>query len=378
MQICKNIYLKKRTLKNGMVSLSLDYYPGYRDPETGRVVRQEALNIYIYAKAKTQREKDYNATMLEKAEAVRCMRFQDVVNGRYGFLDKNRYKGDFLEYYRQKIEKKNDTKPLFAYKHFEIYCHGKCYFEELDVDFCNGFREYLLGAHSLKHPDEELSVNSASAYWGSFRSILKLAYVNDRLPKNLNDYLERIKEEDVVKDYLSMEELWKLAETDCRKPQVKSAALFACLTSLRISDIMNLHWQDIKDYSLGGKCVHIVTQKTKSEDIIPVSNEAVAVIGYDENVTLKGKVFAGLRYSQIHKPMKEWLDAAGITKHITFHSFRRTFATLQAAAGTDVNTIRQLMAHKNITTTQRYMKVVDPNMLNATNRITLQRPTATE
>ena len=56
-----------------------------------------------------------------------------------------------------------------------------------------------------------------------------------------------------------------------------------------------------------------------------------------------------------------------------FHSYRRTFATLQGAAGTDIRTIQSMMAHKSITTTQRYMKVVDSNKREASNKITLKR-----
>lgn len=85
------------------------------------------------------------------------------------------------------------------------------------------------------------------------------------------------------------------------------------MTSLRISDILALCWEDIVDYS------------------------------------------------------------AGITKNITFHSYRRTFATLQAAAGTDIRTIQSIMAHKSITTTQRYIKVLDANKREASKKITLTR-----
>lgn len=56
-----------------------------------------------------------------------------------------------------------------------------------------------------------------------------------------------------------------------------------------------------------------------------------------------------------------------------FHGFRRTFATLQAAAGTDIRTIQSIMAHKSITTTQRYIKVVDANKREASKKITLTR-----
>ncbi len=175
----------------------------------------------------------------------------------------------------------------------------------------------------------------------------------------------------MVKDYLSEEELYTLAETECPIPVLRTASLFACLTGLRISDILALRWEDIVDYSAGGKCVHIVTQKTKSEDIIPISEEALDLIDYAADKS--GKVFGGLKRCWVNVPLKHWVRSAGIKKNISFHSFRRTFATLQAAAGTDIRTIQSMMAHKSITTTQRYMKTVDSNKREASNRITLKR-----
>lgn len=62
-----------------------------------------------------------------------------------------------------------------------------------------------------------------------------------------------------------------------------------------------------------------------------------------------------------------------LASYILFHSYRRTFATLQAAAGTDILTIQSIMAHKSITTTQRYIKVVDANKREASKKITLMR-----
>ena len=186
-----------------------------------------------------------------------------------------------------------------------------------------------------------------------------------------NYFFEKIETEDTPKDYLSVEELYKLAETPCKKPILKTAALFSCLTSLRISDILSLQWHEIVDFAAGGKCVHTITQKTKTEDIIPISDEALQLIGYSPEKN--GLVFKGLKRSWTQQPMKEWIREAGITKNITFHSYRRTYATLQGAAGTDIRTIQSNMAHKSITTTQRYMKVVDSNKREASNRISLIR-----
>ena len=366
---CKTVTLRTRPLKNGMLSYYLDYYPGYRDQETMKTIRHEGLNIYIYANPKNERERNFNATMSEKAEAIRCRRFESIVNDRYDFFDRHKLKADFLEYYRRQL-RKHDQKWEFVYHHFYNFVHGKCTFEEIDIDLCNKFREYLLNAKQLRR-DDRISKNSASGYWSTFKGLLKILYRNRLIKTNINDFLDKIEIEDTPKDYLSVEELYKLAETPCKKPILKTAALFSCLTSLRISDILSLQWHEIVDFAAGGKCVHTITQKTKTEDIIPVSDEALQLIGYSPEKT--GLVFKGLKRSWTQQPMKEWIRKAGITKNITFHSYRRTYATLQGAAGTDIRTIQSNMAHKSITTTQRYMKVVDSNKREASNRISLIR-----
>lgn len=366
---CKTVTLRTRPLKNGMLSYYLDYYPGYRDQETMKTIRHEGLNIYIYANPKNERERNFNATMSEKAEAIRCRRFESIVNDRYDFFDRHKLKADFLEYYRKQL-RKHDQKWEFVYHHFYNFVHGKCTFEEIDIDLCNKFREYLLNAKQLRR-DDRISKNSASGYWSTFRGLLKILYRNRLIKTNINDFLDKIEIEDTPKDYLSVEELYKLAETPCKKPILKTAALFSCLTSLRISDILSLQWHEIVDFAAGGKCVHTITQKAKTEDIIPVSDEALQLIGYSPEKT--GLVFKGLKRSWTQHPMKEWIREAGITKNITFHSYRRTYATLQGAAGTDIRTIQSNMAHKSITTTQRYMKVVDSNKREASNRISLIR-----
>ena len=143
MHECKTVTLRTRPLKKNMLSFYLDYYPGYRDKESMKVIRHESLGIYIYAYPKNQREQNFNAVMSEKAEAIRCRRFESIVNERYDFFDKSKMKGDFLAYYKKTL-RKHDQKWEFVYLHFCNFVGGKCSFEEIDVDLCNKFREYLL------------------------------------------------------------------------------------------------------------------------------------------------------------------------------------------------------------------------------------------
>jgi integrase len=70
-------------------------------------------------------------------------------------------------------------------------------------------------------------------------------------------------------------------------------------------------------------------------------------------------------------PLKKWLKDAGINKHITFHCFRHTFASLQVELGTDIYTVQDLLAHKNVSTTQIYARHNDPKKREAAQKIKL-------
>ena len=132
--ICKTVNLYTRKIKGGkMLSYFLDYYPGYRDETTNKVMRHESLGIYIYAHPKTQREKDYNARMSEKAEALRCRRYEEIVNERYEFFDKNKLNGSFIDYFRKHAAKKN-SRYEHAFRHFSSFTGGKCTFAEVTVE----------------------------------------------------------------------------------------------------------------------------------------------------------------------------------------------------------------------------------------------------
>jgi site-specific recombinase XerD len=83
-------------------------------------------------------------------------------------------------------------------------------------------------------------------------------------------------------------------------------------------------------------------------------------------------VFEGLKYSAYHnKHLFQWIGAAGITKNITFHCFRHTFATLQLFNGTDIYTVSKMLGHKDLKTTLIYVKIVDGVKRKASNSIQL-------
>ena len=67
--------------------------------------------------------------------------------------------------------------------------------------------------------------------------------------------------------------------------------------------------------------------------------------------------------------LREWCMKAGITKHITFHCGRHTFAVLQLSLGTEIYTLSKLLGHRELKTTQVYAQIMDEKKREAVNRI---------
>ena len=371
--ICKTVTLRKRPIKNGtMQSLYLDYYPGYRDETTMKMQRHESLGIYIYSKPRNQRERDYNDRMMEKGEAIRCRRFESVVNERYDFFDREKMKGDFLAYFEKKAREKN-TKWENVYKHFHAFCQGKCRFDEINVELCNRFMQYLFTTPQTLHKKQKLHINTIAGYWSTFRAVLHTAYRDHRIQENPNGYLDRIDTIPTEKEHLSQPELVNLANTDCKEPVLKKAFLFACLTGLRKSDVKGLTWKKIQPYGDGGMFITVRMQKTQQLVNNPISEEALELIGfYDGEHNPDDKVFPEFKDKMTGTVLKNWLKAAGITKHITFHCARHTFGSLQVDVGTGIYTVQHMLGHKNVETTQIYANMADESKRESVNRITLK------
>ena len=145
-----------------------------------------------------------------------------------------------------------------------------------------------------------------------------MAYKEGLITENINDHLESIDWEEPKINFLEIEEIKKLAATPCKVDVLKQASLFACLTGLRISDILQLKWDNIEVSPDGGHCMRICTQKTKTQATLPLSEEALSYCGEPSY----GLVFKGLSRAHTREPFKSWLKAASITKKITFHCAR--------------------------------------------------------
>ena len=240
-------------------------------------------------------------------------------------------------------------------------------FSQINLNKTEEFRRFMLTAPCGGNKKGTVSHNTAARYYSIFKAGLKQAFIDGYLTVDILAKIKGIQYQESRREHLSVEKLNILAETPCDRPILKRAALFSALTGVRHCDIQKLKWKEIQ---VVGEQVRLnfTQQKTKGVEYMPISEQAYELCG--EPGKPEQLVFEDLPDpSWISGPLKRWIKSAGITRNITFHCFRHTYATLQLAGGTDIYTVSKMLGHTNVKTTQIYAKVVDEKKQKATKAI---------
>tara|TARA_B110000967_G_scaffold206216_1_gene252441 strand:- start:657 stop:1841 length:1185 start_codon:yes stop_codon:yes gene_type:complete len=388
------VSLRQKKISKGRKSLYLDFHPAIPHPKpflnkkTGKMVtttRREFLGLYIYEKAKTPINKQHNTEILKIGESIRQKR-ENFLNKPeiYSQFEKEQLRLKelseqcFIEYFTKLANKRKDSNRLSwfsALKYLDNFTNGSLKFADLNQKFLEDFKEYLLTTKSNKSNKTTLSQNSAVSYFNKVKAALKQANIDGILQYDLNAKVKPIKAVETRREYLTLDELNKLVKTPCNYVLLKRAALFSALTGLRFSDIKKMTWGELEYINGQGYFLNFNQKKTKGVEVLPISEQAYGFTEGAENpkdMPQDKHVLEGLKYSAYNnKHLFQWIGAAGITKDITFHCFRHTFATLQLYNGTDIYTVSKMLGHKDLKTTQVYAKIVDDAKRTAANKIKL-------
>lgn len=367
-KIKEPVKLKQRFLKDGTISLFLEIHSNGRR-------RYEFLKLYL-VKECTKADKQANARTMELAEAIRARRVLELRNNKYGFTTYDDGKAELFPYmlkYAERATKHGET-TVFRIKSIinllkKYAGHDTISFNEANnKDFAEGFIAFMnkyktkeSGCMIWNNP-RELSSNTKHLYFSIFMSILNKAERDGIITRNEAKRVDkallpkRIKTE---KAYLTKDELKRLIETQYGiKNIIRNMFLFGCATGLRFSDIVSLKWSDLIETN-GRICFSKKQIKTDNLVSAPLSTMAVRLLPKKREGD-NGFVFKEAPDNDCTNAfLKKWVVRAGISKKITFHSSRHTFATLILSEGADLYTVSKLLGHSDIKTTQIYAKIVD-------------------
>lgn len=369
------VHLRQRKqTKSGKISLYLEYYKGTVKAEDGKTkaVRDyEYLELYLKDNPQTKQERQINNDTLELAKSIRAKRELEIKNGQYGFKRSGSSNADFMAFFRQQRDEKSNNESTFntwdsTYKHLESFVGSETQsFKRIDKNLCKGFLEYLKNVE--KSDGKPLSTSTIATYFSKFRAGLRKAVKKRYLSFNPADDIEAPTVKTPKRQHLTVEELKEVSKAECRYPVLKNAFMFACLTGLRWSDCQKLIWDEIEMNDDGWRVV-FHQKKTSGLQYVEIPDNAKQYLGNPKAPEIR--VFKGLKYSTyLNVALQKWMMKAGITKNITFHCARHTYAILQLQYGADIYTVSKLLGHKNLKTTQIYADIVDQKRKEAVNRL---------
>lgn len=232
----------------------------------------------------------------------------------------------------------------------------------IDVDkaFVRGYVDFL----RMKYPN----TGTAEQKYKKFSAAMNLACKDELIASNPCDKLskcDKIKVEEKEREYLSEDELRMMMDTPCRSEKTRQVFLFMCFCGLRISDVSKLKWKDIYSEDVNGEerlGIHIKVQKTQKSLKFRLSKAAVEYLPERGEKSDDDYVFDLLSEQAMRRALKIWAKASGITKNVTLHTGRHTFATLGISKGIDIYVICSLLGHSDVRVTQVYAKVEQKKM----------------
>lgn len=363
------VKLRTKKLSDGTESIFLDIYvDGKR--------KYEYLKLYLIpGKENRQRNKD----TVQLANAIKAKRLIDIQNGRFGFDDKKESKKiNLIDYFKELREEYKETKSKnFYYSCKSVIMHLEGYvgkknvmLKDVDKKFVLGFLKYMKKTPTYR--GVPLGPESIYTYYMHFCIGLNKAVKRELIDKNPCDSVpteDKPKRAPSNRCFLTLEEVKLLIDTECKDIRVKRMFLFSCFTGLRYKDVSLLKWKNLKAAGDNLLQLEIIQQKTKQPLIVPLTENALHWMPNRYMEGEENRIFPMPETSMAYDYLHDWTKKAGITKNVTFHVARHTYATLLLYYGADLYTVSKLLGHTNIKTTQIYAKVMDESKRKAVNLI---------
>jgi site-specific recombinase XerD len=244
------------------------------------------------------------------------------------------------------------------YKSSDIYLH------ELNFKFVKDFEVYLRN-HKPKDHQKQMNNNGVMKHIIRLKKMVNLA-MNLQWIDGDPFAAYKLKIQKVNREQLSETELADMEKKVFvieRLDMVRDLFVFCCYTGLSYVDVINLTPGHIVAGADGEKWIRTCREKTMIPVNVPLLPQALKILDkYKANIRSLsgGKVFPVMSNQKVNSYLKEISEVCNITKNVTFHLARHTFATtITLSNGVPIETVSKMLGHTKITTTQIYAKVVE-------------------
>jgi site-specific recombinase XerD len=240
-------------------------------------------------------------------------------------------------------------------------------------------RKYRLWLNRYKnHNNDELATITQSYHLIALRGFL--SYLSKRdIPSLSPDKIELPKTSRKQVTFLNFDEIGRLLDQIDTSSEVglRDRALIELLFSsgLRISELVNLNRDHIntkrREFMVRGKGQKdrpiFVSESAANhvDNYLAVRNDNLPplFLSYSRNnVSSTGGDYRRLTARSVQRIISLYAQLAGITKHVSPHTMRHSFATDLLMNGADLRSVQSMLGHSNISTTQIYTHVTDQHL----------------
>ncbi len=151
-------------------------------------------------------------------------------------------------------------------------------------------------------------------------------------------------------------------------------------TGIRLSELVGLTLDRVNLESADRSIK--VRGKGNKERIIPLTNEVVSTLKQylkqrpevESNHLFISRLGDELHARSVYGLIKKYLEATNIKKKVAVHSLRHTFGASLLRSGANLVVIQELLGHKKLETTRRYLHINDIDLRNAVEKLVLSKP----
>lgn len=172
----------------------------------------------------------------------------------------------------------------------------------------------------------------------------------------------------VDRGYLTDDELKRIIKKEFateRLSQVRDIFIFACYTGLSYIDAKQLTYDNIVVGFNDKPWIKSKREKTDTNVNVPLMNIPLAIIEKYRDKQPHNLVLPVLSNQKMNAYLKEIADLCGVTKNMSFHLARHTFATtVTLGKGVPIESVSKMLGHTNIQTTQIYARITNEKIGN--------------